>query len=263
MTDRVYAFGDVHGHAAKLAPVLDLIERDMGAHGAGPVVSLGDLVDRGPDSRGVIARLMDWHDPGAGRHVIAGNHDRMFRWFMRAGPKRAPHLRRELEWWDWRLGGAATLASYGVRNAEGRRIAEVHEEACGRVPRAHLDWIDSLPLTLELAPGGAPHLFVHAGIRPGVPLAEQDEEDLVWIRGGFDDYGGPHPFLVVHGHTPHDAATHHGNRVALDTGAAFGGPLTAAVFEGGRAFVLAEGGRVPLDPPPGWERPGPAGVHRA
>ena len=263
MTDRVYAFGDVHGHLEKLEPVLGLIEADMARHGAGPVVSLGDLVDRGPDSRGVIERLMDWHDPGAGRHVIAGNHDRMFTWFMRAEPKRDPHLRQELEWWDWRLGGAETLASYGVRNAAGRRIGEVHEEACDKVPRAHLDWIGSLPLYLEFGPGGVPHLLVHAGIRPGIALDEQTEEDLVWIRPGFDDYDGPHPFLVVHGHTPHDEATHHGNRVALDTGAAFGGPLTAAVFEGGRAFVLSEGGRVPLDPPPGWERPDASGVRPA
>ena len=260
MTDRVYAIGDIHGHVELIDPVLERIAADMVREGPGEVVFLGDLVDRGPDSRGVIERLMRWHDPDSGRHVITGNHDRMFLWYLQASPHRDPHLRADLEWWDTHLGGTTTLASYGVRNALGRRLAEVHAEALDKVPDAHRDWIAALPLYRQFAPGGVPHLFVHAGIRPGVTLPEQTEDDLVWIRKGFDDYEGPFPFLVVHGHTPHDAATHHGNRVALDTGAAFGGPLTAAVFEGGRAFVLAEGGRVPLDPPPGWERPGAAGV---
>ncbi|MGR3542393.1 MAG: serine/threonine protein phosphatase, partial [Hasllibacter sp.] len=113
------------------------------------------------------------------------------------------------------------------------------------------DWIAGLPVTRE----EGDLLFVHAGIRPGVPLREQDEEDLVWIRRGFLDHDRPFGRLVVHGHTPLDAPTHFGNRIGIDSSAAFGMPLVPVAFEGTEAFALDEGGRVPLRPPrgaPGW-----------
>ena len=90
--------------------------------------------------------------------------------------------------------------------------------------------------------------FAHAGIRPGVPLDRQCEEDLVWIRQSFHKESGPHPKLIVHGHTPVDAATHYGNRINLDSGAGYGRPLTAAVFEGTDAWLLTASGRQPLNP---------------
>lgn len=92
-------------------------------------------------------------------------------------------------------------------------------------------------------------MFVHAGVRPGVPLDAQVEDDLVWIRSPFLEDTRNHGALIVHGHTALDAATHHGNRVNLDTGAGYGRPITAAIFEGRDAFILTDEGRVPLRPP--------------
>ena len=91
-------------------------------------------------------------------------------------------------------------------------------------------------------------LFVHAGIRPGVALADQSQDDKLWIRGEFLDDRRPHPRLVVHGHTHVPAPEHHGNRVNLDSGAGYGHPLTTAVFEGRACWHLTETGRQPLMP---------------
>ncbi|MEX0310553.1 MAG: serine/threonine protein phosphatase, partial [Tateyamaria sp.] len=87
-----------------------------------------------------------------------------------------------------------------------------------------------------------------AGIRPGIPLAKQTEEDMLWIRQEFHDSTAVHPKLIIHGHTPVKVATHYGNRVNLDTAAGYGQPLTAAVFEHGQVWVLTDKGRVPLTP---------------
>jgi serine/threonine protein phosphatase 1 len=134
------------------------------------------------------------------------------------------------------------LASYGVRAPGDRPLAPVLAEARALVPPRHLAFLAQRPSHLE--PGGC--LFVHAGIRPGVALADQSETDLVWIREPFLSHQGAHPWLVVHGHTAVDAAEHRGNRVNIDSSAAYGGPLTAAVFEGAEAHVLTFGGRIPL-----------------
>lgn len=91
-------------------------------------------------------------------------------------------------------------------------------------------------------------VFVHAGIRPGVPMTDQQETDLVWIRTGFLDDRRDHGFLVVHGHTALDHATHYGNRVNIDSSAAYGGPLTTVVLEGRDVWRLTDTGRVPLQP---------------
>ena len=240
----IYAVGDVHGQRAKLAEAHALIERDRAAHGAAgaPVVHLGDLVDRGPDSRGVIEDLIAGQAEGRPWIVLRGNHDAMFARFLHDPADPDPRLFRELTWWHERLGGAETLRSYGVRGVGLKPIAWVHREALAAVPQAHRDWIEALPLWHEAETEEGPVLFVHAGIRPGVPLAAQDEEDLIWIRHGFTDDPTPHPWLVVHGHTALEAPTHFGNRIDLDSGAGYGGPLTAAVFEGRRAYVLTPQG---------------------
>ena len=113
------------------------------------------------------------------------------------------------------------------------------------MPEAHIDFMANLPLTYI----SGDFLFVHAGIRPGVSIVDQVEDDLVWIRDEFLWDLTEHPWLVVHGHSPVDEATHYGNRVNLDTGAGYGRPITAAVFEEDTAFVLTEEGRLPLLPP--------------
>ncbi|MDJ1008240.1 MAG: metallophosphoesterase [Paracoccaceae bacterium] len=243
---RFYAIGDIHGQLEKLKAAHLRIEADRQRirDEWAPVIHLGDLVDRGPDSRGVIEFLMAGIEGGAPWRVLKGNHDRMFAEFVREA-KEDDRLFSGLSYLHPRIGGNETLASYGVTRGLLGRDRDLWRKAATAVPEAHLDFLEALPLfhhTAEL-------LFVHAGIRPGIPLEDQEEDDLIWIRDGFLDDPTDHGVIVVHGHTPVDEATHFGNRVALDTGAGFGGPLTAAVFEGRRAAVLHDGGRIALTPP--------------
>ncbi len=239
-----YAIGDIHGHLDLLRAAHDRIAADRAAHGTGdaPVIHLGDLVDRGPDCRGVIQHLIDGMAAGEPWEVIKGNHDRMFTGFLDDIHHHDEGLRADLSWLHPRLGGAATLASYGVANAADRPLAPVHAEAVAAVPHAHRAFLKHRPTWLERGPC----VFVHAGIRPGIPMPQQRETDLVWIRAGFLEDTRDHGFLVVHGHTALDHATHYGNRVNIDSSAAYGGPLTAIVLEGRDAFVLTGQGRVPL-----------------
>ena len=244
---RTYAIGDVHGQREKLARAHERIEADRARVGdeGSLVVHLGDLVDRGPDSAGVIADVIEGTLAGRPWISLLGNHDRMFRAFLDAPREPDLRLRAELSWLHPNLGGTMTLASYGVEGAGRRPIEEVHAEAVERVPAAHRAFLAGMPLWSERGEV----LFVHAGILPDMPLELQEEDDLVWIRDGFLDDPMPHPWLVVHGHTVVEAPTHFGNRVDLDSGAAYGGPLTAAVFEGRDAWVLTDDGRIPLEPP--------------
>jgi len=211
----------------------------MEEHGPGQVVHLGDYVDRGPDSRGVVEFLMEGVAAGRDWVLLKGNHDRLFARFLDDPDWQDPGLRGVLTWLHPRLGGAATLGSYGVKNAGDRPLAKVHAEAVAAVPRAHRAFLTGLRLMHRAGEA----IFVHAGLRPGVALENQVEDDLVWIRQEFlevrSDFGG----LVVHGHTALDAPTHYGNRVNLDSSAAYGGPLTAAVIEGRDVSVLTAKGR--------------------
>lgn len=236
---QLYAIGDIHGHLGLLKAAHDLIADDMARNGPGPVIHVGDLVDRGPDSRGVIDFLIAGLAEGRDWVVLKGNHDRMFTRFMADPWEPEPGLRAELSWLHPRLGGADTLRSYGVANAGDRPVEKVHAEAVQAVPQAHLDFLRARP-TLHRAGDCA---FVHAGIRPGIAFEAQTETDLVWIRDPFlleTSSFGP---LIVHGHTALDAATHYGNRLNLDSGAAYGGPLSAVVIEGRTAALLTPQGR--------------------
>ena len=239
-----YAIGDIHGHIDLLRRAHDLIAAD----GGGTVVHLGDLVDRGPDSRGVVEYLRAGLAAGRPWVVLKGNHDRMFTRFMNDPKQPEPGLRSDLSWLHPGLGGGATLASYGVRNAVDRPVMRVHADAVQVVPPDHRAFLSALPVLHRTDDA----VFVHAGIRPGVALDRQVETDLVWIRAGFLDDPRDHGTLIVHGHTALDAPTHYGNRLNIDSGAAYGGPLTAVVLEGGLVFHLTARGRMPL-------RPGPRG----
>jgi serine/threonine protein phosphatase 1 len=243
---RSYAIGDIHGQLGLLLAAHERIAADTARHGAAPVIHVGDLVDRGPDSRGVIEFLRDGLARGEDWVVLKGNHDRMFTGFLADPWARDPGLRSELTWLHPRLGGGATLASYGVANAADRPVGPVHAEALAAVPETHRAFLDALPL-LHRA-GDA--VFVHAGIRPGVALDAQDENDLLWIREPFLSDPADHGPLIIHGHTALDAPTHYGNRVNIDSSAGYGGPLTAIAVEGREIFVLTGDGRVPLLPDP-------------
>jgi len=243
---RSYAIGDIHGHLDLLRHAHDLIAEDRrhtGDHDA-PIIHLGDYVDRGPDCRGVVEHLRQGAERGENWITLKGNHDRMFVRFLRDPAEPEPGLRPDLSWLHPRIGGVQTLASYGVKNALDRPLAPVHAEARNAVPTSHRDFLDACPTWLQRGE----IVFVHAGIRPGVPMQAQEETDLVWIRNGFLDDRRDHGVLVVHGHTALDRATHYGNRVNIDSSAAYGGPLTAIVIEGRDVWLLTDHGREPLCP---------------
>lgn len=243
---RSYAIGDIHGHLDLLLHAHDLIaddRRQTGDHDA-PVIHLGDYVDRGPECAGVVDHLATGTARGENWITLKGNHDRMFTRFLRDPFEPEEGLRAELSWLHPRIGGAATLASYGVRNAADRPLTPVHQEAIEAVPQSHRAFLDARPTWHQRGDC----VFVHAGIRPGIPMQAQHETDLVWIRSGFLEDMRDHGFLVVHGHTALDRATHYGNRLNIDSSAAYGGPLTAVVIEDRDVWLLTDRGREPLQP---------------
>ncbi|MEO1140249.1 MAG: metallophosphoesterase family protein [Pseudomonadota bacterium] len=231
--DPLYVIPDIHGHKDKLDQALALIHAWSGA--AARVVFLGDYVDRGPDSRGVVQTLIDGIEAGQNWTALRGNHDQLFLDAMQGTMEDAA----QFDWWrSHNMGGSATLASYGIETAEfGTGWAN-------DVPQAHREFLTQLPHVYETS-----DLFLcHAGIQPGVSFDAQDPHDLIWIREPFLSDPRDHGKLVVHGHTPVDHPEHRGNRVALDGGAAWGRHLYVAVFEGRDAWLLTGAGRTPLRP---------------
>lgn len=238
---RLYVIGDIHGHLDKLKAAHDRIFHD-GGHDA-RIAHVGDLIDRGPDSRGVVDYLMTGRDQGRPWTVVRGNHDRFLPHYLLRPDWVDPGLSAGLPWIRHAgLGAADTLRSYGVD--PGLAADRLLAEARRAVPADHLTFLASLPLHL-LHPLA---LVVHAGIRPGVALKNQTEQDLLWIREGFLDNVRDHGRLVVHGHTAIETARHYGNRLNVDGGAGYGRPLCAVVVEPGLAHLLTDSGRVPLTP---------------
>lgn len=240
MTDPIYAIGDIHGQLSKLEDALALIEADGGA--GAPVVFLGDYVDRGPNSRGVIELLSKGQAEGRNWTFLKGNHDRMMEWYLENPPRHDPYMLVGYHWMHDRIGGRETVASYGVKKVEGRRMFDLADEIRAQVPTAHAQFLRDLKLSHHVGD----LFFAHAGIRPGVALDAQSETDLLWIRQEFHDDSRDHGALIVHGHTPVDYAQHYGNRVNLDSGAGYGRKVTAALFLGDDVFELTRKGRVRL-----------------
>jgi serine/threonine protein phosphatase 1 len=243
--ERAYAIGDVHGHLDALVAAHERIRADRRRVGdeSAPVIHLGDHVDRGPESAEVVEFLLRGPAGGARWINLRGNHDQMFLDFLGDPESHDPDLRPDYTWLHKALGGTETLASYGVIVGD-RPLPEVGREALARVPAAHRAFLDGLLFMHRTREA----TFVHAGIRPGLPLDRQMPRDLVWIRKGFLEDRTDHGPLVIHGHTVVDEPSHFGNRVDIDTGAAYGGPLTAIVVEGREVFVLTEDGRRRLEP---------------
>lgn len=216
---RVYAIGDVHGCLDRLVALHWAIAADLASRPVAEsvLIHLGDYVDRGPDSAGVIGLLIGSVAPPVSRRVdLRGNHEAMMTAALSGQPRPA-------ELWVHN-GGDTTLESYRVPSDA------LPDEWVHSVPLPHRSWIDSRPLTHQ--EGG--YLFVHAGIRPGRRLIRQSPDDLLWIREPFLSSGQRHPFVVVHGHTPHGRPDIRQNRIGIDTGAAMGGLLTCLVLEGNR-----------------------------
>jgi serine/threonine protein phosphatase 1 len=227
----LYAVGDIHGRLDLLESLLGLIERDATSRQADQriLVFVGDYIDRGPDSRGVVERLISDPPQGFEAHFLKGNHEAILLDFLEDA---------------WRLdhwlmnGGDATMRSYGVdteRLAHGGAAPEAWREAFAEaLPATHLRFFRELQLSVSFGD----YLFVHAGVRPGVPLAAQSEADLIWIRGPFLSHADPFDKIVVHGHTPEPEPVARQNRIGIDTGAVFTGRLTALRLEGGAREFL-------------------------
>lgn len=212
---RVYAVGDIHGCTGQLDAIHARIAEDA-AHAPEPdrvIVYLGDYVDRGPDSRGAVERVLAPPIRASLVH-LCGNHEAMMLDVLEH-----PAEEGALALW-LRNGGVATLTSYGLSGED------PPETWADRLPHAHLAFLRGLARSYRA--GG--YLFAHAGIRPGVALDAQDADDLLWIREPFLCSEADHGAVVVHGHTPGNAPVIRANRIGLDTGAVYGGPLTAAVF---------------------------------
>ena len=230
---RVYAIGDIHGRLDLFEDLIGQIERDDAARGTGSdgacettVILLGDLVDRGPDSAGVIRTARAWAKIRKLR-LLAGNHEEMFlKSFTQLDV-----LRHFL-----RYGGKETLLSYPLDRAtyQDLTLEELQARMEEIVPPSHIAWLEAAEDSIRLGD----YLFVHAGVRPGVPLDEQRVSDLRWIRETFIDHAGDHGAIVVHGHTITDEVEELPNRIGIDTGAFMSGRLTALGLEGTQRWYL-------------------------
>lgn len=228
---RVYAIGDVHGRNDLLKNLLAQIKADDLARGVADtqIIFLGDLVDRGPDSAGVIETAMALKASDRKVRFLLGNHEEVF---IQTCRNRDTKILR----FFLRIGGAATLLSYPITRAE--YLALSHEELDARlatlVPEAHLAFLESFEDRIVIGD----YAFVHAGIRPGVPIAEQKRSDLRWIREEFTEHKGDLERVVVYGHTIYAEVEERGSRIGIDTGAFDSGKLTAIGLEGGERWYL-------------------------
>ena len=231
----IYAVGDIHGQLHLLDNLLDQIVADsaqLSGFQNRVLVFVGDYVDRGPDSAGVIERLISGLPEGFDAHCLMGNHEAMLLDILDD-----PTLLGR-----WLMNGAeATMASYGVEapsmDAPVTKFVQCRDRFLAALPSSHLNFLKTLPLSITL--GG--YHFVHAGVRPGVPLDRQARNDALWIRDGFIDSGEEFGCVVVHGHTPGREPVERSNRIGIDTGAWAYGCLTALrLFGVERHFFFAD-----------------------
>jgi serine/threonine protein phosphatase 1 len=237
---RIYAIGDIHGCLHDLEDMQLRIADDLDRrpHDRPVVVYLGDLGDRGADTRGVIDNLIERQAEGEVRtHVIRGNHDRCLMDFLSM-----PQLAADFDFWirpNW--GGWATMHSYGVENALDRDPVDLQADLSLVFPPRHREFLDSLDVMVRIGS----YAFVHAGVKPGIPLEAQLEEDTSWIREPFLTDRRDHGAIIVHGHTVVRQVENRGNRINVDTGLVFGGTLSCLVLEGQDQLILTPSGLVP------------------
>ena len=219
---RLYVIGDIHGRLDLLDRLIDEIDRDAKEQGAKSLtVTLGDYIDRGPDSRGVIERLLS--NPFPGDYVaLKGNHEALLQAF----------LENPAVGVQWRhLGGLETLNSFGVPVAAmmvGKNYDQAGEQMRAALSPEHTRFLASLKMSLTVGR----YFLCHAGVRPGVKLERQSPDDLLWIRNDFLNSTRDFGKIVVHGHTPTVEPEVLPNRINIDTGAFATGRLTCIVLDG-------------------------------
>jgi Calcineurin-like phosphoesterase len=226
----LYVIGDIHGRLDLLDRMIEAIRRDAGEQATECLtVTVGDYIDRGPESRGVIERLMG--NPFPGRYVaLRGNHEAILEGFLLDA--------RVGNHWQ-HLGGLETLRSFGVSVSPfmaGQDFERAAEQLRAALTPEETKFLASLRMSLSVGR----YFICHAGVRPGIPLEQQSQEDLLWIREAFllsnEDFGK----VIVHGHTPTLEPEVRANRINVDTGAFFTGRLTCVVLEdGGHRFLTA------------------------
>jgi serine/threonine protein phosphatase 1 len=223
---RVYAVGDIHGRADLLDETIARIDEDLERRPTKYAIEvyLGDYVDRGPDSKSVIdllaVRLVQ-----NGAVCLRGNHEALMETFLQDPA--------ELQSW-LPLGALQTFASYGISLRSGATAADLHRSLVAALPRTHELFLQCLRDSFRCGD----FLFVHAGIRPGLPIELQNSSDMLWIRDEFLNSRQDHGVFVVHGHTPVPHPDIHHNRINIDTGAWRSGTLTCIAIEGSAILVL-------------------------
>jgi serine/threonine protein phosphatase 1 len=231
---RVYAIGDVHGRLDLLDQLLDQIVADDRARPAADthIVFLGDLMDRGPDSAGVIDRAIELSQTlGDKVHFLMGNHEEVY--------LSAASGDEKLVRFFCKIGGRETILSYDITPQEYRALnmEELAARMTDLLPRRHIEFVSSFKDRIVMGD----YAFVHAGVRPGTPIDEQKPKDLRWIREDFLVDDSPHDKLIVHGHTITEDVEECPNRIGIDTGAYMSGVLTALCLEGQTRWYLKTG----------------------
>lgn len=227
---RIYAIGDVHGRHDLVVQLVRSIYEDHRARSEADllIIFLGDLVDRGPDSAAVIDELISLKDQGVPVRCLLGNHDAVLLRALEGDPRSTRYLVR--------MGGRPTLISYGISEDE---YGDLDYDALtarlqALAPPTHLEFLHGMERLIE----AGDYVFVHAGLRPGVPLDAQSGEDLCWIREDFLRHQGQFDRFVIHGHSITEDADVRANRIGIDTGAYDSGRLTAIGLEGEARWFL-------------------------
>lgn len=231
---RVYAIGDIHGRDDLFAELIDKIRADVAAAPSAQItiVLLGDLVDRGPQSAAVVERAIGLRRDFPDTRLLIGNHEECFLAALGGDVRRLRYFMR--------IGGEATVQSYWRDEVElsDASFDYVADRFGKMVPQEHVEFLGKGEDVIEIGD----YVFVHAGIRPGVPLQKQTLSDLRWIRDDFLEDVRDHGVMVVHGHTIRSDVDEWPNRIGIDTGAYRSGVLTAIVLEGTeRRYLKTEG----------------------
>lgn len=229
---RIYAVGDVHGRFDLFVRMLHAIGSDMATSAAAEtkIIFLGDLIDRGPQSAKVLDLALQVKRHSSRIHFLKGNHEEVLLKVWEGETEAASFF--------YDIGGRETLMSYGLDPKAGDAMtnAEIAGWIENNIPLEHMEFMDEFEDMIPMED----YLFVHAGIRPHVPLDKQAVSDLRWIKREFINYEGQYPAVVVHGHSVFDNVDERRYRIGIDTGAYFTGRLTCLVLEGtGRRYLTA------------------------